>query len=124
MKTVAISLPHPVVFVFDPKNRAVRIPEIAAGNVVAFTDSCIAVGAQASVDGDVTLQLTGEAVPFDISGLHRVFLGKIRAPGRRLGLVTSENVTLLDCSVATETPDVEIWIDDHRWPSRIIAVTG
>jgi hypothetical protein len=82
MKAITIVPPNAVVFLFDPENRSVRVPDTMAGQIVASNDSCLAVGTQASVDGDVTILVTTAAAEADISRLHRVFSGRLDRRGK------------------------------------------
>ena len=122
MSTVTLAPPNAILFVFDPDNRGVRIPEYIDGRLVAANNSCVSVGTRADVDGDVTIVLESTFSADLVTGLQRVFSGVMDAPGHRVAIVTSDARTILDQLVSSHRPELEVWADDLRNPARIVVV--
>jgi hypothetical protein len=120
MSTVTLSPPNAILFLFDRANKKVRIPTYIEGQLVASNDSCVSVGTQAAVDGDVTVTL--EASPPNINELQRLYAGVLNAPSRKLAIVTAEAQTILEIDVGSDRPEIEVWADDQRNPARIAMV--
>lgn len=109
-----LSLPHPILFVFDLANEAVEIPEYVAGEATAANDSCVSVNTQAGVDGDVTVRLANALRPSDKEGCTLVFKGQVSAPSRRVAVVTSELDKVLEVEISGQVAEVTIAVDDAR----------
>jgi len=120
MNGVTLSPPNAILFIFDRSNKNVEVPEYIDGQLVASSGSCMSVGTQAAVDGDVVVSL--ESTTGNVTGLRRVFVGVLHAPGRRLEIVTADSLTVLGEDVATDKPHVEVWTDEQRNPSRIAII--
>jgi hypothetical protein len=120
MSTVTFSPPNAILFLFDRANSEVRIPTYSDGQLIASNDSCLSVGTQAAVDGDVTVTL--ETTPSDMNQLQRLFAGTMNAPSRKLAIVTAEAQTILEIEVGSSRPEIEVWTDDQRNPARIAVV--
>jgi len=109
-----LAVPNAILFVLDPSNEAVAIPEYEG--LVSHTDSCVSVGTQADVDGETDVSL-GHAAPVD---LQLVFDGSIQTPGGSIAIWTSEGASLGRIDGLNPTTSVAIWVDDNKWPSRVV----
>jgi hypothetical protein len=117
MDSVITSVHHGVIFILDPRNRDVLIPEIVGDELVIATDSCISVLTQASVDGEVEVSLAfSEAAP---PGLVHVARGNIRVPHGTLTVDTADEGVLFERDVPKGRVTVSIWVDDMRHPERV-----
>jgi hypothetical protein len=124
MSTATIYLSNGILFVFDRANKVVNTPEYMDGQIIAANDSCVSIGTQASVDGDVTVTLERMMHNVPGEGMKRRFSGNLSSPGRMLSIVTAEATTILECEVDGTTPQIEVWGDDERNPTRIIVLTN
>lgn len=122
MSTATLAPPNAILFLFDVSNKAVTIPNYVDGQLVSSNDSCISVGTQASVDGDVTISLETAPSSRAMFGTMKAFSGRIRTPGHKLAVVTSDGRTVLECSVVSENPELEVWTDDSRNPAQVAIV--
>lgn len=122
MSTVMLAPPNAILFVFDRGDKSVRIPDYIDGQLVASNDSCVSIGTQAAVDGDVTVTLEAASSPSLLSGLQNVFAGVVHAPSHKLAIVSADGQTVLESDVASDRPRLEIWADDLRNPARIAVV--
>ena len=118
MREATLFVPHAIFFINDPGMRDIEIPEYVNDRLVAFTDSCISVGTQADVDGPVTVRLFDESRATE-KATKKVFTGDIETPDRKVGVVSSEDVTILELPVQNEKTSVTIWVDDTTHPTKI-----
>ena len=117
-------LPHPIVFVMDSSNESVEIPEYDPETIISSNNTCISVRTISDVDGEVTLGLAEKNLPTDAqASTMRVFASSLRTPSRRIALVTSENQTLIECSVGADEVTLQIFVDDESQPATIWVVT-
>jgi hypothetical protein len=117
MGRAVLSPPNAILFVLDPTNKDAAVPQYVAGELVAATATCVSVGTQADVDGDVEVSLApAAAAPAD---LQQVFLGAIATPGRRVAVVTSHFQRVLEVDVPSDAAEVAIWADDLRNPAHV-----
>jgi hypothetical protein len=124
MSTATLAPPNAILFLFDRGNNAVAIPEYVDGQLVVSNASCVSVGTQAAVDGEVTISLESKTPSAPATGLQKVFSGILHAPSRKLAVVTAEDRTVLECVVSSGTPEVEVWTDDVRSPARIAVIAS
>jgi hypothetical protein len=123
MRAVTLAPPHAILFVFDPSNKRVQVPEYVAGELIAVNSTAVSVGTQAEVDGETTVTLGSRNEALDLSGFEKVFEGKVETPGRRLAVVTSERHTILEAEVGGTESKIAVWADDGRSPGHIIVLT-
>jgi len=118
MGRAVLSPPNAILFVLDPTNKDAVVPPYVAGEPVAATATCISIGTQADVDGDVEVSLEAAAVaPAD---LQQVFLGVIATPSGKLAVVTSHFQRVLEVDIPSDAAEVSIWADDLRNPARVV----
>lgn len=117
MERAVLSPPNAILFVLDPTNKEVEVPQYVAGELTAATATCVSVGTQADVDGDVEVSLKFAA--FAAADLQQIFLGAIATPGRKIAVVTSHFQRVLEGDVPSDTVEVAIWADDHSNPAQV-----
>ena len=74
----------------------------------------------AEVDGETTIVLEKNGVPSLVSGLRRVFQGRLKCPGKSVAVGTSDLKMLLKPDISRSEAEVEVWVNDSRFPSRIV----
>jgi hypothetical protein len=119
MSSLVLAPPHAILFIFDPSNKNVEIPEYVDGELTAENHGCISVGTQPDVDGETTVTLGRHSEGVDLTGLSRVFEGRIETPGRKLAIVTSESQSILERDLGSTEAEVSIWVDDAKNPGRV-----
>jgi hypothetical protein len=123
MTSIMVSPPHPVLLIMDPGNDAAVIPESMDGKPVAATSSCVAVGTQASVDGETAVSLVFGS--YDPPGeLSCVFDGSVLTPQRKLAVLTSELKPVIERNVGQSEVRISIWVDDLENPAQVIVHGG
>jgi hypothetical protein len=115
--SIVSNISHGILFVMDPGRSEIIVPEYLEQSLVAATESCISVGTQAPCDGDteVSLTLHGPAP----NGLFRLGLWDLDVPMGTLVVRASDDEPLLECEVPIGRVTVSVWVDDHRWPTRV-----
>lgn len=117
MKSVTINVPHGILFILDPNNKDVLIPEYVDGELVSVTDSCLSVVTLAPVDGDTEVSMAfNEAAPRELT---RVAYDNISVPHGRLAVTTSDDGSVFEADVPVGRVTVSIWVDDLEDPSRV-----
>ena len=118
MSTLTCSLEHPIIFVFDYKNKDAIIPEHDPDLIVSANSSCASIRAICYVDGDITINLA-EKSSDKPAALIKAFEGCVETPTKHLSVVNSENEKLLEREVEFELTTISIWIDEVEHPSLI-----
>jgi hypothetical protein len=117
MGRAVLSPPNAILFVLDPTNKDTAVPPYVAGELTAATATCVSVGTQADVDGDVDVSLDpASGAPAD---MQQVFLGVIATPSGKLAVVTSHFQRVLEVDVPSDAAEVSIWADDLRYPAHV-----
>jgi hypothetical protein len=122
MKSTALSLDHPIIFLEDFDNPNLQIPEYSEQSVTAATPSCVSVRVVCYVDGEVTVRLVSEPSEVDLDRLVAVFLGTIETPNRRVAVVTSENEKSLEIEVPNEVTRMRVFVNRTDFPDEVIVV--
>jgi hypothetical protein len=109
-----------LLFVSDPGGGVV--PEWIQGPIVLSTPSCISVGCYPEQDGptEVVLGKASEVGPGD----RPAFDGHLETPGRCVVISTVEGETVLEASVPEMRTRIRIWLNDSRWPNKVIVGLG
>lgn len=118
MNSVAISPPHGIVFVLDPKNKEAVIPDYVADEVASFTDSCVSVATQAPDDGETTVFMGREVS--GTNALHHVARCEIVVPNGLIALTTSDDARLFEMSVPVGRATVSVWVDALESPTVVV----
>jgi hypothetical protein len=112
---VRLAPPHSIIFVYDP-TYAVEVPGDIGAGLVRATDSCVAVGTLAEMDGETTIRLADDFA--DPQG-EVVFEGTIRTPGGTVAINTSEDEQLISILVG-QAAHITVWANDAEEPDLIL----
>jgi hypothetical protein len=123
VKEATLSLTHPILFVMDFHNNEATIPGYSPESVVSANSSCISVKAIADVDGEVTALLADRMEGTALTGLRKVFEGKIMTPTRKVAIVTSDNESAIEIDVSGKITTVIVHVNDLEHPSRLLIET-
>lgn len=113
-------IPNAIVFVFDLENKSVQVPAYTDGVLTAWNNSCVSVGTQSEVDGEVTVKLSGKLSGSERDLYEVAFSGVIETPSKKIAVVTSELEKILEMDVRTEKTEVIISVDDLSFPSVVL----
>jgi len=107
--------PHSIIFVYDPSG-AVEVPDDIGAGLVSATDSCVAVGTLAEMDGETTIRL---APDFAAPEGEIAFEGTIKTPGGTVAINTSlgEQVVAIPVGPAAH---ITVWANDASEPDLIL----
>ena len=95
-----------------------ELPEAMNGQLVAFTDSCVAVGTLSEVDGETTIILTDSLV--GVKRGQMVFDGTLKVPRRELAVCSSADRMLLTMKLPRSEARVQIFANDASEPDQIV----
>ena len=114
--SLKIAPPNSLVLVSDTRNA--EIPVTMFDSRFAATDSCVAVGCLADVDGDTTftLGLTSEVDP----GTSPSFVRTIQTPNRLVSISTILGNSILETKVTKTHTTLKIWVNDDTEPDQVI----
>jgi hypothetical protein len=112
---VRLAPPNSIIFIYDPTCSVEAPSDIGAGLVWA-TDSCVAVGTLAEMDGETTIRLAGDFA----DPQHEVaFEGIINTPGGVVAINTSLGVELVSIPVG-QRARITVWANDASEPDLIL----
>ena len=115
-KTFAPS--NSLVFVMD--SSIGEIPVSIGNELTASTNSCVAVGTLAQMDGETTVALTDSSDGIELEML--VFDGVLLTPARELSVCNVEDERLLTIPVPSSETRVRIFANDNAEPDNIIVL--
>ena len=121
-REVKLALPHSIVMVMDKVSG--NPPTTFAGNLIASTATCVAVGAMSEYDGETTLLFADEDDPQITSLGYLAFDGLVEVQGKEISLVTALNQPLSSLPVQGGHTRVRVWVNDMSEPNRIGIVIG
>lgn len=113
-------IPNAIVFVFDLANKNVQVPEYIDGVLTASNKSCVSVGTQSEVDGEVTVKLSGRLSDSERDLYEVAFHGAIETPSKKIAVVTSGLDKILEMDVQSEKTEVVISVDDLSHPGVVL----
>lgn len=119
MNSIIFSPAHPIVFICDYDNLEAEIPIYDPDSLVSATKTCISVGTQPSVEGDVTVTLASCEPGSEEEPYIEVFSGVVEVPNGQVAIVTSEDEKLLTVDLASTSAAVRIWVDNKVTPRRV-----
>jgi len=122
MTKVMCSPPHAIVFVLDPTDSAVVIPEYIEGQPVASTESCVSIVTQTPEDGEVTLEMIQGGSP--PSGMHSAFHGGVFSSSGRVAVVQTGMEMLTELEVEPGLIPLSVWLDDLSFPAHVFINIG
>ena len=123
MKT-SLFPPNAILFIFDISNESVQIPDYIDGRLISANETCISVGTQAEIDGEVVVSLLDINLALDTNKFQQEFVGSILTPGSKLAIVTAEMDIVLQKDIQRDSTEVSIWVDDFRCPSAVIVTVS
>lgn len=115
-------VPNSILFLFDNRHPSVIIPDYVDDNIIAFNSTCVSLGTQAEVDGEVSIELIPDRYFANISQLKQVFSGIIETPGFGVCISSSEDECILNTKVNKGNTEVSIWVDDLSFPGEVVFV--
>lgn len=95
-----------------------ELPEAMNGGLVAFTDSCVAVGTLSEFDGETAISLTDSLEEGEPDAL--VFDGVLKAPQCELSVCNVANEKLLTMKLSGPEAHVRIFANDPSEPDEIV----
>lgn len=116
MNTITLAPPNSLVFVMDHSSG--ELPKAMNDQLVAFTDSCVAVGTLSEVDGETTITLTDS-----LEGVKRgqmVFDGVLKVPRHALSVCSAADTKLLTMTLPGSEAHVQIFANDASEPDEIV----
>lgn len=115
-RSIKAAPPYSVVVLEDAGGG--EVPGTMGSGGVAATESCIAIGTLAEVDGETAFTL-GAARDVD-PGWAPSFQGTLPTPSGKLVLRTVLDKILLEREVANARTAIRIWLNDAREPDRVL----
>jgi hypothetical protein len=117
VETNTLSVPHAIVFLFDPGVRDLEFPDIAPASPVSSNNACVSVNVRPAVDGEVQISIarSGE---FDRCGAV-VFEGPLATPSGCVGVFTSGNEQIVLHRHNRSTANLVIRVDDPGEAARV-----
>lgn len=115
-ESVTLAPPNSLILVMDRSFG--ELPDAMNGQLVAFTDSCIAVGTLSEVDGETAITMTDS-----LEGIERgemVFDGVLKTPQCEVSVCSVTNEKLLTMKLPASEAHVQIFANDASEPDEII----
>jgi hypothetical protein len=123
IRDVSFSPPNSLILLMD--HTSGQPPESMYGQLVAATDSCVAIGTRAEQDGETHVVLSDNFGPLRISSRHMVFDGMIRVSSGELSVVDAMNRVVICIPVLGVTNlRLRIWVNDLNEPDEIAILVG
>jgi hypothetical protein len=88
-----------------------------AGQLVASTERCVAVGVRSEVDGETEFAL-GPAIEID-PGYPPAFSGILKTPARRIAIRLVSGEVVLETSVPSEVTLIHVWANHEAEPTQV-----
>src|SRR5262245_29994485 len=119
MPEVRIAPPNSLILIMDPAAR--EVPESLGGELIAATQSCLAIGTRAAMDGDTFISFGEyEAAAHQPPVLDRI----MNTPQRKLAVCTVLKEPLMTLSVPDLRTRVRVWTNDAFEPYRVRIAVG
>ena len=112
---ITVAPPNSIIFVNDPTSE-VGIPQDIGRGLLWATDTCVAIGTLAEMDGETTIRLARD---FPTPQGEVIYEGTIKTPGRLVAVSTSEGVRLISLTTGSETR-LTVWANDSGEPDLIL----
>lgn len=112
-----IPVPFSVILLTDADSN--DMPEAMRGELVAHTDTCIAVGTLQEDSGSTSLTVSDE-ISEPTNGYTLVAEIKLKLPSGAVALVTADNEELGRFTYASKAAHVKVWVNDGKEPSSIL----
>lgn len=117
-QSLTLSPPNSLILVMD--HNFGTLPELITADLVAATDSCLAIGTLASPDGETTITLTNDLDNVETDEL--VFEGVLLTPNKELSICNVMNEKLLTLPVSASVINVKIFANDSSEPDQIVVL--
>jgi hypothetical protein len=115
-ESMTFSPPNSLILVMD--HEAGVLPDQITTELVAATDSCLAIGTLAAPDGETTIILTDDLDGLEIGDL--VFDGALSTPNHELSVCNVRNEKLLTLPVPQPSTGVKVFANDPSEPDMIV----
>lgn len=120
MMEAQVSPDNPILFVLDPANHDIAVPTYVDGELIAESESCVSVGIQPNFEGKTSVEITTFLGGLEQQRLTKIYEGRIKAPGKRLVVVTAEFEEVVSANLDSDRPAFEIWVDEEKSPARVV----
>lgn len=119
-ESITLAPPNSLILIMDYDFG--ELPEDIGNQLIAFTDSCVAVGTLSEVDGNTTITLTDDQE----HGKHgeMFFEGTLKIPSHELSICSTDNVQLLAMQLSKPEIKIKIIANDASEPDNIIVLVG
>lgn len=116
VSTATVAPPNSIILIADKEGG--EIPRSIAGELVAATDSCIAVGCCSEFDGKTEIILGGIE---EVAGNENpVFVGELKTPTYEVVVRSVLGYLILEKLVSRPVSYITIWANDSSEPNQII----
>jgi hypothetical protein len=116
-----VAPPNSLVLVMD--HTLGNVPDSMNQNLVASTQSCVAVGTLSEADGETFLSLSDET-PSRLPNRAPVFDGVLPTPSKRVSVCSVRDEPLLLLDVPASRTRVRVWANHTSEPNEIWIVVG
>jgi len=102
------------------------IPQQFTQKGIAWTDSCVALGTRAFMDGATFVVLTDESeiATYDVS-LRKIFSGNVKTPRKVLCVCGTEGrQPIFEIPVSGAITHVEVWTNHANEPGKVLIAVG
>ncbi|TQV80786.1 hypothetical protein [Denitrobaculum tricleocarpae] len=113
-------VPHGVVFFMDDSHPDVIVPMHDDDGIADASSSCVSIFCMIDMEGEVFVELANEIAGSKKENLQQVFEGVIEAPGRKIGMSTSDGDVLMEVDVAETEARLSVWVDHPKWPTTVL----
>ncbi|HJR75239.1 MAG TPA: hypothetical protein VJ806_16565 [Luteimonas sp.] len=115
-ESMTFSPPNSLILVMD---HAIGVlPDQITAELVAITDTCLAIGTLSASDGETTVTLTDDLDGLEVGKV--VFDGALSTPNHELSVSNVLNQKLLTMPVATHLTKVKVFANDVSEPDQIV----
>jgi hypothetical protein len=94
------------------------LPDQLTADLVAASDSCLAIGTLAAADGETRITLADDLDGIEVGDL--VFDGVLSTPNHELSVCNVNNEKLLTVPVSRTSTSVKVFANDLREPDQIV----
>jgi hypothetical protein len=111
--------PNSIIFLHDINTRNVKWPNVKAGRLIESTESCVACGTLAEIDGETHVLLSNNEIE---NNLEMYFAGQLDAQSKKICISLSDGSVIDSIFVSSIRPSITIYANDDNEPSEIIIV--
>jgi hypothetical protein len=117
-------VPNSIVFLYNPDNANLDIPEWTGSAPYEANSGCVCVGTLAEIDGATTVELH---YPFPTelqADMQLLFVGEIDTPNRQVSINTSQELDMMSVDVGADRSRVKVWANRMVEPDHIVFGLG